>query len=608
MEKLKVYILVLLLVQTFGSYAQSDSINQLEEVVLSDVRLFHTASERLQVLTDSTLRQNPASLTDVLKLNTPAHFKENGPGMVSSIAFRGTTASQTAVTWNGININSPFNGQADFNTLLAANYDQVVLKSGGGSVLYGSGAIGGSVHLNNRLRFSEGFRNDLQLEAGSFDTFFGSYTGRISNEASALQLNISRYSSENDFDYLNSEKKNENGDFRNTGVNLSAGHFLNVKNLLKFYGNLFLGERGFSGTLTLPSNSKYEDVNSRNLLEWKGFYDEITSTLKLAYLDDTYRYYENRDNENYSFGRTKTGIVKYDLQYELQPGMSLSGVADIQRTAGEGTNIGEESRTTGSAGFLFSHAPGNFSYEVSARKEFSDLYDSPLLFSLNTGLRVTDHYSVSANFSRNYRMPTFNDLFWYAGGNEDLHAETSLQGEIGQSLKFKNVGLRVNAYLVEIENLLRWVPGPDGLWKPENTQNVRNLGLEAILEAKKYLGEHQLAFSGSYAYTHTKDLALEKELIYVPRHKMTSSVAYAIQKFTFYYKYLYTGEVYTSSDNNYTLEAYSLSNTGVEYDLFKNDRGSIGLEVRNLWNEEYQSVPSRPMPGLSINSRLILKF
>ncbi len=609
MKKTRIYILLLALVQSFSLFGQIDSINQLDEVVLSDVRLYESVKQnRLQLLTDSVLEQNPASLTNVLKFNTPVYFKENGRGMVSSVSFRGTTASQTAVIWNGININSSFNGQTDFNTILTANYDNIALKSGGGSVLYGSGAIGGSVHLNNRLRFGEGFHNRLQLEYGSFDTFFGSYGTRFSNENSAVQLNISRYSSENDFDYPNSKKKNENGDFGNTGINLAAGHFLNEKNLLKFYSNYFNGERGFSGTLTAPSNSKYKDENSRNLLEWKAFLEQATSTLRVAYLDETYRYYENRSRDEYSYGRAKTGIAKYDFQYDLQPGMSLSGVADMQHTFGEGTNIGEETRTTGSVGFLFSHVPGKFSYEISARKEFSDLYDSPLLFSLNTGLVITEDYSVSANFSRNYRMPTFNDLFWYAGGNQDLRSETSLQGEIGQNIRFRNFDLKLNAYLVRIDNLLRWVPGANGLWKPENTESVRNYGFETFLHWNKNFGLHNIEFSGTYAYTHSEDLTLQKALIYVPPHKATAAVNYSIKRFSLYYQFLYTGEVYTSSDNNYSLDPYSISNAGVQYRFLKNDRGKIGLEVQNILDTDYLSMPSRPMPGISFNSRLTFKF
>ena len=52
---------------------------------------------------------------------------------------------QTAFVWNGINVNSMFLAQGDINNLNLLGYDHLAIKSGGGSVLYGSGAIGGTI-------------------------------------------------------------------------------------------------------------------------------------------------------------------------------------------------------------------------------------------------------------------------------------------------------------------------------------------------------------------------------------------------------------------------------------------------------------------------------
>src|SRR5690606_13909189 len=131
--------------------AQSNAI-LLDEVIISDVTLREfSKSQSILTITDSTITKNNASLTDLLKFTTPIYFKENGYGMVSSPSFRGTTAQQTAVIWNGININSQFNGQTDFNTISSKSFNEIDVKSGGGSVVYGTSAIGGSIHLNNQL-------------------------------------------------------------------------------------------------------------------------------------------------------------------------------------------------------------------------------------------------------------------------------------------------------------------------------------------------------------------------------------------------------------------------------------------------------------------------
>jgi iron complex outermembrane receptor protein len=62
-------------------------------------------------------------------------------------------------------------GQGDVNNIAIFGYDALEVKAGGGSVVYGSGAIGGSIHLNNELKFNEGFHATLHSEVASYETF-----------------------------------------------------------------------------------------------------------------------------------------------------------------------------------------------------------------------------------------------------------------------------------------------------------------------------------------------------------------------------------------------------------------------------------------------------
>lgn len=608
MTNKNLYILIIALVQSAFSIGQNDSIHLLEEVVLSDIRLYQDSQDRLQVFSDSVLTQNPVFLTDLLRSNTFLHFREYGPGMVSSVSFRGTSASQTAVVWNGININSSLNGQTDFNTLVASHYDHIALRTGGGSLIYGSGAMGGSIHLNNHLSFNSRSDHQAIIRYGSFNTYFGSYKGSYSSDKTAIQLSLSRYGSDNDFPYPAFEGRNQNGDFLNTGINLSLGQRVGEKHVFKLFSHYSFGDRGFSGTLATTSNSMMGEENSRNLVEWNSFYRQLTTSLKLAYLDELYQYHENRNNHNYDYGRARSIIAKYDLKYTLNSTSELSGILDLQHTSGEGSNIGEEKRATGALGVLYKQEWERFRYGLGLRQEISSVYRSPLLFSVNTGYSLSDWYSLGVNFSKNYRVPTFNDLFWSAGGNTDLEPETSLQGELTQRIEYKSFDFRLTGFVIQIQDLLRWVPDDSGIWKAENTRSVRNYGAEFILDWHTKLGHHKVMNSNSYAYTHSTDLDLEKDLVYVPRHKFTTSLVYNWKRLNAFYQMSYTGRTYTSSDNNYWLDAYTLANAGVNYSLSDQEMVRLGLEVRNLWNASYFSQPSRPMPGTSFTGTLILKF
>lgn len=590
--------------------AQNDSIIKLDEVTVSDPQLkrFSNSQSVLQ-LNDSIIRKNTASLTSLLNYNSVIYFKENGLGMVSSASFRGTTAQQTAVIWNGININSQFNGQTDFNTISGRDFNSVSVRAGGGSAVYGSSAIGGSIHLNNDLSFGKRFDNTLQLGYGSFNTANVNYNMQASGERFSSQASISRNSSDNDYPYLDTNQKNENGQFYNTSVSLNIGYKLNSKNILKLYSYLFESKRHFSGTLTAPSKSQYEDLNTRNLVEWEGSYGKFTSRLKAAFLSEKYKYYENAATSIFNTANAKTFIAKYDLLYRVNPGMEWNAIIDYTQTKGVGEEIGINTRKIASGVLLLKHSPfKKFLYELAIRKELTNDYKSPVLFSVGTNYSVTDFYKIKVNGSRNFRIPTFNDLYWQGSGNNDLKPENSYQIEVGNDFKFKNIGFSITGYYIKIKDLLRWTPGSGGSWTPGNVANVSTYGAEVLLHTTKKIRQNQFDFNATYGYTVSRDDEKEKQLTYVPFHKFTAALAYSYKNLSAHYQYLYNGKVFTSSDNFYSLDGYLVSNVGVAYGFGKKKFLQLGFDALNIFNEKYQSVSTRPMPGRNYTINLIFNL
>ena len=99
----------------------------------------------------------------------------------------------------------------------------------------------------------------------------------------------------------------------------------------------------------------------------------------------------------------------------------------------------------------------------------------------------------------------------------------------------------------------------------------------------------------NYGYTISENEDTGKQLIYVPQHKLTSSVAYNYKKLTVFTTHLFNGAVFTSLDNYYRLKEYNVVNTGVDYQIFKH--AQLGFQVQNVFNESYQTVIQRPFPG-----------
>ncbi len=584
----------------------------LQEVEISDQKLKnYSDSQNVQQLNDSIIRKSQPSLTNLLNFSTGIYFKENGLGMVSSPSFRGTTAQQTAVIWNGININSQLNGQTDFNTITTSDFNSISVRAGGGSSLYGTSAIGGSIHLNTDLRFRDEFSNQLNLNYGSFNTLGVNYHLRYSDEKISFFGSISRNSSNNDYEYLNSKLKNLNGNYVNSSYNIGFGYKLNSANILKIYSQVYDGERHFSLINPTDSKTKYQDLNTRNLADLTTLFGDFTSNVKVGFLSEKYKYFGNSSNDNFTFGKVETLLAKYNLNYRFNSKIQADFAADFTQNKGIGSDIQEDKRTISGFALQFKHnVNSNFSYDWSLKKEITSNYKSPLLYSIGTNFKPVKFYTLKANISQNFRIPTFNDLYWQGAGNLDLKPEQSLQGEIGNVFQFENFTITATVFHSKIKDMIRWLPQNGGVFKPVNTDRVSIFGTEISMNYQKKIDKHQFNFNANYSYTKSENEKTKKQLTFVPFHKTTASVAYSYSRFSAFYQYLFNGQVFTQTDNNpkKIIENYMISNVGFSTELDKNKNYSIGFKVLNLWDENYESVENRPLPGRNYTINLTLNF
>ncbi|AOW11106.1 TonB-dependent receptor plug domain-containing protein [Flavobacterium gilvum] len=611
----KLYISIFVLLCQLIS-AQNGAINNLKEVVVSDRTLYsNNKSQSIQILNDSVINKNQSSLTNLLNYNSVLYFKEYGRGMLSTVSFRGTTASQTAVIWNGINVNSQLNGSTDFNTFTAPDFNSVSIKAGGGSVSYGSGAIGGTVHLNNDLVFKNKFENDLRLDYGSFNTVGVNYKMAVSNKKWSTQVGFSRNSSDNDYPYVNQytwdgvQRKNENGQYATTNLYANIGYKIKPNAVLAFYSQSSDTDRNLSLISESDSKTKYVNTFSRNLLEYSTSKNRFSSNYKVAYLSEQYQYFENIESDDFSFGKSESFIAKMDLGYKVTDFIKLNGILDYNRTKGFGTSFGNNTRQIGGLSIkAVEQHNEKWQSELGFRKEATSDYDSPFLFSLGTSYKFNSFYNLKFNVSRNFRIPTFNDLYWETGGNPDLKPESSYQAEIGNVFTYKKFTLSETVYFIKIKDLIRWAPLDGSNWTPENIDRVNSYGSETNLGWSNSFGKNNVALNASYAYTVSENVDTGEQLNYVPYHKLNSNVSYSYKKISATYQFLFNGAVTTPSQKYHLVKEYWVSNLGVFYDFGNKYTCKIGVQALNLFNQNYQSISQHYMPGRNFLINLTFKF
>ena len=604
------YLFIASFICSASLYAQLDSIQYLNEVVLVDSKLEEfSEGYTLTKILDTLISRNPVSLSDLLNFNSNIYIKENGYGMVASPSFRGTNASQTAVIWNGIPINSNLTGQTDFNTIATASLTNVIIRSGGGSSQYGSGAVGGSIHLNNTIEFTENSSNELTIYYGSYASVGGIFKRKMATEKKYLDMAVDFISSDNDYKYVGLNRKNNNGEFNKLNISMNGGLRLNNSSLI-WNSNYFSGVRNLSGTITTFNKDNYKDETFRNLLTWNSTSKKWNNIIKGAHIFERYQYYPNRENVLYFEGKSNTIIGDYQLEYNINEKITVSSILNLTHIKVEGANIGDESRNTLSAIFIWKQLVSDqLSYNINIRQEFLNDFENPLIVSIDTKYRINQWYSLKANASNNYRVPTFNDLYWNNGGNVDLKPEISYQGAISNEFYFKYFLFNMNLFYINSKDLISWQPDMNGMFSPINISETENIGFEMAAKFSKSIQTNMFNLGINYAYTSAKNIETGKQLMYVPFHKVTGTIDYRIQRFNAYYQQFFNGKVFTTTDNSTDLDSYLVANIGLDYFFsYKTMPIKIGFKINNIFNTYYENVAYRPMPNRNIQTTITFKF
>ena len=88
------------------------------------------------------LKENIALSMAIYSLSISSIFvKSYGRATLSTVSFRGTSASHTQVTWNGMRINNPMLGMTDFSMIPSYFIDDASLLHGTSSVNMAGGGL-----------------------------------------------------------------------------------------------------------------------------------------------------------------------------------------------------------------------------------------------------------------------------------------------------------------------------------------------------------------------------------------------------------------------------------------------------------------------------------
>lgn len=574
---------------------------------MNKVKLFH----KVNTITPKDIEKNTTNLSELLRFQSQVYIKENGRGAVSSPSFRGTSAGHTAFVWNGININSNFLGQGDVNNIPLFGYDQLEVKAGGGSVQYGSSAIGGSIHLNNNLDFNKGFGAALYSEVASFDTYNNFAKASFSNDKFSFKVSGNYFISQNDYEVPEKEYINRNGRYYNTSVNVGASYKIAPHQTISWQNQIFDGSQYYPIFVENGNKTKYKAQTLRSLLAWDIHKSKLSNSLKAAYTEDNFQYFGDIDKPKESGAEGKNYIFKNDFNYFITPKINVNVIGEFQVNKGEGyqSGIGDISRNMGSvAGLVRYFVTQDLRFEAGVKKDFVEDISSPLLYSFSGKWNAMKWYNIGMSVSRNLRIPSFNDLYWEKGGNPDLLPETSTNLDMDHEFSFGDFKITLSPYYMDVKNYINWLPTPYGYWAAFNTYKAEIYGLESQVTFNKNFGKHGFRLNAGYTYSKSTNKETGMQMVYVPIHKAFGNIDYQYNFLRVYVQGLFNGLTYTTTDEKRAdaIDPYFVLNTGISATLLK--KYTLGFKVNNITNTVYQTVSYYPMPKRNYSVYATINF
>ena len=461
------------------------------------------------------------NLADALKYQAGLIYHSMGPhgqswgGMTSKIVIRGVETG-TLVMLNGVPIN--MNGNYYLEKIPLEQVEKVEVLKGGGSVLYGSEALGGIINIITREKVqncvtvsgaSDGQSHSVSLQAGK--SSFTVSLDKTNDSGSVTELKNNVY-------------------FINPGGQYYTSFGDATKNNLNWH---YKFDDHFSANYSYGKDDysvNYKKEGTDALLRSSDYSDE-THRFQLAFAKNGWssKAYFNRQHEDktsieprfsnvYEKGDTTNTVYGVDTQKSWQAGGAtwLAGMMVQRETFEElGQKFTGTKYATRKLGDPYTNGPHDRNHYalymqwdkelgsknrviVGAREDVVKTGEGQRLDAFSPQLQFLHHLdesrSLYLNASKSFRMPTFSQLYKTNSdnfiSNPDLKPETGYSQEIGYKYEKDNVKWKVAAFHLEVKDKIEWQPGATKS-DPSIAMNMskfRNTGIEANYEHK--LNQH----------------------------------------------------------------------------------------------------------------------
>ncbi|MGL4868009.1 MAG: TonB-dependent receptor, partial [Cetobacterium sp.] len=555
--------------------------------------------KNITILTGEEITQRGAkTVAEALRLVSNVTVKEMG-GADAQFDMRGqgaTAKSNVIVLVDGAPINSIDLSGYKTSSIAVDNIERIEIIPSGGTVLYGDGAIGGTINIVTKMPKDRLNYGSLNSEIGSYglkkqQAIYGTKIG----EKLSLEL-----------DYLKKEKDGYRDFAKDDLESFGIRTRYKLKNgELKFRYNY--SNTDFKAPGSLTKDEVNEDREQSNPDVWRVFGE----TEKNNFVGD-YTYNLNRDLEfkllgTYTHERYSSNGSNYktDIKY-LKPQLKYTYLDESYVVVGGDIYKGEtrdfaygngKAEKNSIGGFLInSYSVDKFKFTQGYRRqniEYNGLKkDKKTKYTKKfkeDALELTGSYlysdtgSTYISYAKGFRSPNTDEIRAWEGEYKTQSTETY---EIGVKDYLGNTYMSSSIFYIETENEIFY--GKNYINDEKSNRNLNGTttrkGAEVSLE--HYFDKLTVSESITYMKTEFKE---GKEIPGIPNLKGVLNLNYKFnEKLNLNNSWEYYGKMYANGDEENKggkIDNYILTGLSLSYD-FK-DGLIVSTGINNLFNEKY---------------------
>lgn len=621
--KLQVCFFIALFSLTNNAFAQNinDTLHEVNvraqhKQTTTDERIAFSPGQKKQVIDSITLQQyRLQSMANLLSQQTPVFIKSYGFNSLATLNFRGSSAAQSAVLWNGVPIQNAALGIADVSELPILLINKVSVVYGGSSALWGSGNVGGALMLENDAPVFGAPHHSLSLSAGmgSYGQYLGGLKASLNTNRWYFSLNTFAQTAKNNFRYTDADSHRQNmpNDALHSGAVIAqAAYKIDTQNIISLAAWYQQYYHEIPPALFESYSVKNQQDNSlRLLLDWKKQRTDNTWYIKSSFIRDLVHYEDSTiglvshtvTNQYYQELGWKHTFNEHNRLLLFTP-MQLSWINLI-----DSSETKQQLKLALAGAYDVNYFQHRLNIAINARAE---LFNSEGIFlpGADASYSLTRWLSLRGNVQHTFREPSLDELYYDPGGNPNLKPEQGWNEDGGYAVKIKAgsfiLSHDLSAFNRNIKDWILWLGG--AIWTPHNLEEVHSRGVETENSLQYTTGNWKLHLGINTAYVLAttvssyiiNDNSIGKQIPYTPRYNGQLNIGFAYKNLYFNYNHTYTGYRFITTDESEYIDPYQTGNIQLLYTFLVHSHPlQATFQCNNIWNGQYQVVAFRPMPG-----------